>query len=101
MLVIGGNTGVQVSIFQAFGTCVQLFEPGPRILRTEDEEIAAEVRNAFRASGIAVYEQFGNIESFQKTPTGVRMNFSRNGRGDSAEATPVVAAIGWVADTPP
>ena len=72
MLVIGaGNTGVQVaSTFQAFGTRVQLFEPGPRILRTEDEEITAELRNAFRASGIAVHEQFGNIESFEKTPTG-------------------------------
>src|SRR6516164_1106581 len=43
MLVIGaGNTGVQVaSIFNAFGCRVQLYEAGPRILTTEEEEVAA------------------------------------------------------------
>ena len=45
MLVIGaGATGVQVaSIFNAFGSRVQLFEAGPRILATEDEDVAAAV----------------------------------------------------------
>src|SRR5262249_21996606 len=63
MLVIGaGNTGVQVaSIFSAFGTRVQLFEAGPRILLTEDEDIAAAVRAALRESGMVVQEQFGTI----------------------------------------
>ena len=41
MLVVGaGATGAQVaSIFNAFGTRVQLFEVGPRILATEDEDV--------------------------------------------------------------
>ena len=53
MLVIGaGNTGVQVaSIFHAFGTSVQLFEAGPRILFSEEEEVAAVVAAAFREFG--------------------------------------------------
>ena len=101
MLVIGaGNTGVQVaSIFNAFGTSVQLFEAGPRILFSEEEEVAAVVATAFRKSGIVVRENFGAIELFEKTPTGVRMNFSKDGSRASAEATLAVVAAGWVADT--
>ena len=101
MLVVGGGaTGAQVaSIFNAFGTRVQLFEAGPRILATEDEDVAAAAAAAFRKSGILVRENFGTIESFEKTPTGVRMNFSKDGRRDSAEAALVVVAVGWAADT--
>ena len=60
MLVIGaGNTGVQVaSIFHAFGTSVQLFETGPRILLSEEEEVAAVVATAFRELGILVRREF-------------------------------------------
>jgi dihydrolipoamide dehydrogenase len=101
MLVVGaGNTGVQVaSVFNAFGSKVQLFEAGPRILSTEDEEVAAEVAAAFRESGIAVRENFGKIDSFEKTATGVRMIFNKDGKYESSEATLAVVAVGWVADT--
>ena len=101
MLVIGGGaTGVQVaSIFNAFGSRVQLFQAGQRILPTEDEDVSAAVAAAFRESGIGVRENFGTIESFEKTPIGVRMVFSKDGTRDSAEAALVVVAVGWVADT--
>lgn len=101
MIVIGGGaTGVQVaSIFNAFGSQIQLFQTGPRILPTEDEEVSAAVAAAFRAAGIVVREEFGAIESFEKTPTGLRMFWSRDGQQESVEATLVVTAIGWVADT--
>ena len=70
MLVMGGGaTGVQVaSIFNAFGSRVELFQAGPRILPTEDEDVSAAVAAAFRESGIVVREDFGTIESFEKTP---------------------------------
>jgi dihydrolipoamide dehydrogenase len=101
MLVVGaGATGVQVaSIFNAFGSQIQLFEGGPRILATEDGDVAAAVRLAFRESGMVVRENFGVIESFEKTPTGVRMNFSKDGKRESAEAKLAVVAVGWMADT--
>jgi dihydrolipoamide dehydrogenase len=100
MLVIGsGNTGAQVaSIFHAFGTRVQLFEALPRILPTEDADVAAVVATAFRDSGMVVRESFGAIDSFEKSPTGVRMNFSKDGRRESVEAALAVVAVGWVAD---
>ena len=101
MLVVGsGHTGVQVaSIFHAFGTRVQLFEAGPRILRSEDEDVAAAVASALRESGVVVHERFGTITSFEKTATGVRMNFRTGDCDAHAEAALAVVAAGWVADT--
>jgi len=101
MLVVGaGATGVQVaSIFNAFGSRIQLFQTGPRILPSEDEDVSAAVAAAFRSANIAVHENIGAIEGFEKTPTGVRMIFSRDGVRDSAEAILAVVAVGWVADT--
>jgi pyruvate/2-oxoglutarate dehydrogenase complex dihydrolipoamide dehydrogenase (E3) component len=100
MLVIGGGaTGAQVaSIFNAFGSRVQLFQAGPRILPTEDEDVSSAVAAAFRESGMVVREDFGEIESFERTPRGVRMIFSKDGVRDSAEAALAVVAVGWVAN---
>jgi dihydrolipoamide dehydrogenase len=100
MLVIGaGATGVQVaSIFNAFGTRVQLFQAAPRIIPTEDEEISAAVAAAFRASGIEIRENFGTIESFERTPDGLRMTFVKDGVRQNATAALAVVAVGWVVD---
>jgi len=101
MLVIGGGaTGAQVaSVFNAFGSRVQLFQAGPRILPTEDEDVSAAVAAAFRQSGIVVRESFGAIESFEKTPNGVRMNFADEGSRKSTEAALAVVTVGWTANT--
>lgn len=101
MLVIGGGaTGAQVaSVFAAFGTRVELFEAGSRILKTEDEDVSHAVADAFRSSGIAVHEGFGSIVSFERVDGGVRMNFSSAGTLHAADAALVVLAVGWTADT--
>jgi pyruvate/2-oxoglutarate dehydrogenase complex dihydrolipoamide dehydrogenase (E3) component len=100
MLVVGGGaTGAQVaSVFNAFGSRVLLFQAGPRILHTEDKDVSAAVADAFRRAGIVVRENFGAIERFEKTPNGVRMLFTKDGKTDSAEAALAVVAVGWVAD---
>jgi pyruvate/2-oxoglutarate dehydrogenase complex dihydrolipoamide dehydrogenase (E3) component len=101
MLVIGGGaTGVQVaSIFNAFGSQIQLFQAGPRILNTEDKDVSTAVAAAFCEAGIIVPEDFGAIESFEKTPSGVWMVFTKDSKRESAEAALAVVAVGWVADT--
>jgi len=101
IIVIGGGaTGAQVaSVFNAFGAKIRLFQSGPRILPTEDKDVSAAVAAAFRESGIEVREDFGSIESFEKTAAGIRMHFSKNGDRESADATLAVVAIGWVANT--
>lgn len=101
MIVIGaGATGAQVaSIFNAFGSKVHLYETGPRILPTEDEDVSAVVARAFRDSGITIYERVGTINGFEKSAGGVRVNYSRNGTSRDDEASVVIVAIGWAADT--
>ena len=69
------------SIFQAFGSQVQLFEAGPRIAPTEDQDEAfAAVAAAFRELGMVVREKFVRIKLFEKTASGVRMVFSKMAR---------------------
>lgn len=101
ILVVGaGATGLQVaSVFNAFGTKVRLFESGPRIIPTEDEDVSAAAAEGMRRSGIEVHEGFGVIERFERTSTGIRMVYTRGGETLSAEADLAVAAIGWTADT--
>ncbi len=101
IIVIGGGaTGAQVaSVFNAFGAKIQLFHRGRRILPTEDEDVSAAVATAFRESGMTVRENFGEIESFEKTATGIRMHFSKDGSTESAEAKLAVVATGWIANT--
>ena len=101
MIIVGaGATGVQVaSVFNALGSQVQLFEAGSRILKTEDEDVSTAMTAAFRTSGITVLEQFGSVERFEHIPAGVRMVYARDGNELSADATAVVVAIGWQADT--
>ena len=101
LLVIGaGATGVQVaSVFAEFGSRVMLFEAGPRILGTDDEDVSRIMAASFRAAGIEVREDFGRIRGFEKAPTGVRMVFAKDDAVDSVEASLAVAAIGWLADT--
>ena len=48
---------------------------------------------------MVVRENVDAIESFEKTPDGVRMHLTQAGAPDSAEAAMAVAAIGWSADT--
>ena len=59
-----------------------------RILPTEDEDVSTVVTTAFRESGMVVRENFGTIESFEKTASGVRMTFTKDGARDSAEGRP-------------
>ena len=101
MLVIGaGATGVQlVSIFNAFGSQVTLFEAAPRILMSEDEDVAAAVNRALAASGIKVLEHAGTIERLEPNPAGVRLTYSHDGIARHIDATIAVVAIGWVANT--
>ena len=86
-------------MFNAFGTKVRLFQSGPRIIPTEDDDVSAAVAEGMRRAGVEVHEGFGAIERFEKTPTGIRMIYAKDGETQSAEADLAVAAIGWTAET--
>ena len=101
LLVIGaGATGVQVaSIFNAFGSRVTLFEAAPRILMSEDEQVAVAMSTALQASGVRVLGHGGTIERFEPAPAGVRLVYSRSDAQAHVDAALVVVAVGWVANT--
>lgn len=100
MLVIGGGaTGLQVaSIFDAFGTRVELFEAGSRLLPKEDEDVGAAVAQGFRDRGIIIHEAFGSIERFSRGGAGIRMHFSGAQGEHVAEAELAVCCVGWCVD---
>jgi dihydrolipoamide dehydrogenase len=100
-IVVGaGATGLQVaSVFNAFGTRIDLFESKDRILAAEDEDFAAAVADGFRARGITIHTGYGTIDRFEPAPGGTAMHYSKDGRAFVAEAALVVAALGWVAQT--
>jgi len=96
----GGMTGLQVaSIFQAFGCKVQLFQSQARILPAEDEDVSRAVTAGLRADGMHVQEAFGRIERFDRAGGGIRMTYVKDGERATAEASVVVSAVGWRADT--
>jgi pyruvate/2-oxoglutarate dehydrogenase complex dihydrolipoamide dehydrogenase (E3) component len=101
LLVIGaGATGVQVaSIFNAFGSHVQLVEVAPRILMTEDEDVSELVGEALAASGVDIVAGAGTIDRFESGPGGVRLVHSQNGVERILDAMIAVVAVGWVAAT--
>ena len=101
MLVVGaGATGVQVaSIFNAFGSHVHLFEAAPRILASEDTDVAGAIGAALRANGVTVLEAAGTIERFEPLPHGVRMVYTTEDGGQSITADVPVVAVGWSANT--
>ena len=95
----GRHTGVQIaSMFHAFGTRVELFERGPRVLPSEDESVAAAVEQALRESGYR-YTSGSAISGPSRRPRRACESVHRRGRNASAEAALAVVAAGWVADT--
>ena len=46
-----------------------LFEAGPRILATEDEDVSRVMAACFRASGMDVREGFGRVHRFERPPS--------------------------------
>jgi len=101
MVVIGaGATGVQLaSIFNAFGSRVVLFEVAPRILMSEDQDVAATVRAALEALGIDVVEDAGTIERWERCPNGVRLIYVKNDSEYRIDGAVAVVAVGGVANT--
>ena len=101
MLVIGaGATGVQLaSIFNAFGSRVTLFEAAPRILMSEDEDVAAAVSQALAASGIEVLENAGTIDRLEPCSRRSPAELLTRRHCAPHRHTIAVVAAGWVANT--
>ncbi|NJN55745.1 MAG: NAD(P)/FAD-dependent oxidoreductase [Anaerolineae bacterium] len=100
MVVVGsGATGAQVaSIFNAFGTKVTLLEAAPRILMTEDVEVATAVKAAYQANGVQVIEGLEGLDAIAKEGDRLRLHYRLDGQKQTVETALVVMAIGWLAN---
>lgn len=100
MVVVGsGATGAQVaSIFNAFGTKVTMLETAPRILMTEDAEVATAVKAAYEANGVQVVEDMEGLTAIEQRHGRFHVHYRLAGQEYTVETALVVMAIGWLAN---
>ncbi|OUM41802.1 dihydrolipoyl dehydrogenase family protein [Arthrobacter sedimenti] len=98
-IIGGGHTGAQLTtIFDAMGSDVLLLDLAPRILMTEDEDVAATVTASFRGKGVQVETGIGGIDSIRKEADGLTLTWRRDGEPQSRLVDAVLMAAGWPAN---
>ena len=99
--IIGaGAVGVEfASMFNKFGSKVQVFEMLPRIVPVEDEEISKELARVFKKEGIRI-ETGAKCDNIRKTENGVAMTVTlANGKTEETEAEKLLVAVGRAPNT--
>jgi dihydrolipoamide dehydrogenase len=94
--IIGaGAVGVEfASMFNRFGSKVQVFEMLPRIVPVEDEEISKELARVFKKDGIRT-ETGAKCDNIRKTAEGVAMTVTlANGKVEETESEKLLVAVG-------
>ncbi len=99
-IIGGGHTGAQLAtIFDALGSRVTLLDLAPRILMTEDDDVATAVTDGFRTRGVAVETGIGGVDGIERNDDGgltIRWQGADGPR--SAEVNAVVMSAGWPAN---
>jgi len=96
LAVLGaGAVGVEfASIFNRFGSKVQIFEMLPRIVPVEDEDVSKELTRVFKKQGIRV-ETGARVENVQATETGVKFEVAlADGKRETQEVEALLVAVG-------
>ncbi|MGY4878209.1 dihydrolipoyl dehydrogenase [Vreelandella aquamarina] len=93
--VIGaGAIGVEFASFYATaGSKVTILEAADRILPVEDSEISDMLAEQLRKQGIEIYTN-AYVENQEKTTSGIKVNFTKNGSALSVETEKVILAVG-------
>lgn len=101
-IIGGGHTGAQLAtIFNALGSEVLLLDVAPRLLLTEDHDVAAFVGQSFVSKGILLETAIRGIGDIATNPDGkLRITWTKNGEASAAEVDAVVMAAGWPANMP-
>jgi pyruvate/2-oxoglutarate dehydrogenase complex dihydrolipoamide dehydrogenase (E3) component len=87
------------SIFNAFGSSVHLFEIAPRILASEDREVAEAVHASLATAGVHIVADAGTIDGLESVAAGVRLRYSSRREQHRIDADLAVVAAGWMAAT--
>jgi pyruvate/2-oxoglutarate dehydrogenase complex dihydrolipoamide dehydrogenase (E3) component len=98
-IIGGGHTGAQMTtIFDALGAQVLLLDLAPRILMTEDDDVAASVTAGFTGKGVQVETAIGGIDSIRPEDGGLNLTWQRDGEPRSQSVDAVIMAAGWPAN---
>ena len=99
--VIGaGAVGVEfASMFNKFGSKVQVFEMLPRVVPVEDEDISKELARVFKKQGIRI-ETGAKCDNIRKTANGVAMTITlADGKVEETESEKLLVAVGRAPNT--
>ncbi|WP_298254534.1 NAD(P)/FAD-dependent oxidoreductase [uncultured Arthrobacter sp.] len=100
-IIGGGHTGAQLTtIFDALGSQVLLLDLAPRILMTEDEDVAAAVTAGFRGKGVQVETDIAGIERIERADGHLTLRWESDGDRQARDVDAVVMAAGWPANLP-
>jgi len=100
--IIGaGATGCQLgSVFSAFGARVTIMDAAQRILMTEDESVAEQVKRSFTRHGIEMIIGIKGVEKVEKREDGLTLTYTLDGKPETLDVEAVVVAVGWPGNTP-
>jgi len=100
LAVIGaGAVGVEfASIFNAFGTDVQVIEVLPRVVPIEDEDVSKALDKAFRKKGITVRTAC-EVKAVKATKTGAKLTVAQGGKEEVISVEKVLLSVGRSAVT--
>lgn len=100
-IIGGGHTGAQLTtIFDALGSQVLLLDLAPRILMTEDEDVAAAVTAGFTGKGVQVETGIGGIDRIERVDGHLTLSWEHDGDRRSRDVDAVIMAAGWPANLP-
>jgi pyruvate/2-oxoglutarate dehydrogenase complex dihydrolipoamide dehydrogenase (E3) component len=96
VVVGGGATGCQLgSIFQAFGSYVTLMDIAPRILLTEDNDVAAAVAHEVTTHGTDIITGIESLERIEKHNNMLHLFYRKDDQEHALEVEAIVLSVGW------
>src|SRR3954470_4142426 len=97
MAIIGaGAIGCEFADFyDAVGTEVTIVEMLPHLLPNEDEDVSILLERSFAKRGIKVMTKT-KTDKIERTPTGLKMTVSAEGKPSVVEADIILVAVGVV-----
>ena len=102
IVVGGGATGCQfASVLATFGARVTVIDVAPQILLTEDEAVAATIRESFQQSGLEVVLGIEKIERIDLHEGQRRLIYSKDGTEHHIDADVVLLSVGWPGNLEP
>lgn len=97
MVIVGGGViGIEwASLLNDFGVKVTVIEQGPRILLTEDEDIAKEAKKQFEKKGITFIENATLLpNTLEKKRDAVQITIERDGEKITVSAEKMLLSVG-------